>query len=78
MSILKFIFGDINEKEVKKLDKMADLIESLESKFEQMSDEALRQMTVQFKERLAKGETLDDILPEAFAVAREEIGRAHV
>ncbi len=76
MSILKFIFGDINEKEVKKLDKMADLIESLEGKFEQMSDDALRQMTVQFKERLAKGETLDDILPEAFAVAREGGKRA--
>ena len=44
--------------------------------FRSMSDEALRQMTVQFKERLAKGETLDDILPEAFAVAREGGKRA--
>lgn len=76
MSLLKLIFGDINEKEVKKLEKLADLIESLESKFENMSDEALRQMTVTFKERLAKGETLDDILPEAFAVAREGGKRA--
>lgn len=76
MSIFKFVFGDINEKEVKKLEKTADLIESLEGKFEQFSDEQLRQMTIQFKERLAKGETLDEILPEAFAVAREGGKRA--
>ena len=76
MSILKMIFGDINEKEVKKLEKLVDQIEALEPKYEAMSDLELRNMTTVLKERLAKGETLDDILTDAFAVAREAGKRA--
>lgn len=76
MSFLKLLFGDINEKEVKKLEKTVDQIDALESKYTAMSDEALRGMTLILKERLASGETLDDILPDAFAVAREAGVRA--
>ena len=76
MSFLKLLFGDINEKEVKKLEKTVDQIDALESKYTAMSDEALRGMTIKLKERLANGETLDDILPDAFAVAREAGVRA--
>lgn len=76
MSFLKLLFGDINEKEVKKLEKTVDQIDALESKYTAMSDEALRGMTLKLKERLANGETLDDILPDAFAVAREAGVRA--
>ena len=76
MSLLKMIFGDINEKEVKKLEKLVDQIEALEPKYEAMSDVELRNMTLTLKERLTKGETLDDILTDAFAVAREAGKRA--
>ena len=60
-----------DKKELKKFNKIVDTIDSLESKFESMSDKDLKDMTNVFKERLANGETLDDILPEAFAVVRE-------
>lgn len=76
MSFLKFLFGDINEKEVKKLEKTVDQIDALESKYSAMSDDALRGMTLKLKERLTAGESLDDILPDAFAVAREAGVRA--
>lgn len=71
MNIMKLLFGDLNEKEVKKLSKIVDEIEAFEPKFEEMADEALKQQTAIFRERLDKGETLDDLLPEAFAVVRE-------
>ncbi|MBF4694491.1 preprotein translocase subunit SecA [Fusibacter ferrireducens] len=71
MNIMKLIFGDLNEKEVKKLSKIVDEIEAFEPKFEEMTDEALKQQTAIFRERLDKGETLDDLLTEAFAVVRE-------
>ena len=76
MNLIKLLFGDINEKEVKKLEKTADQIEALESKYATMSDSELRDMTPALKARLAAGETLDDILPDAFAVAREAGKRA--
>lgn len=76
MNLLKMLFGDINEKEVKKLDKIVDQIEALEPTYQIMSDEALRDMTVKLKARIAAGETTDDILPDAFAVAREGAKRA--
>ena len=60
-----------DKKELKKFNKIVDSIDSLEPKFESMSDKELKDMTNVFKERLANGETLDDILPEAFAVVRE-------
>ena len=76
MNLLKVIFGDINEKEVKKIEKIVDLIEALESKYEKLSDRELTGMTPVLKERLKNGETLDDILPDAFAVCREGARRA--
>ena len=71
MGLLEKIFGDLNEKEVKKLDKIANQIEELEPEIHALSHEELRAKTDEFKQRLAEGETLDDLLPEAFAVCRE-------
>ena len=65
------IFGDYSKKEVKKLRKTVDKILDLESKYEDMDDKELAAQTPILKERLANGETLDDILPDAFAVCRE-------
>lgn len=76
MGLLEKIFGDLNTKEVKKAEKIADQIEALEPQMEQKSDEELKAMTQIFRDRLATGETLDDILPEAFAVAREAAWRS--
>ena len=75
MGLLEKIFGDVNSKEVKKLDKIADEVLALEGKYEAMDDDELRAMTPKLKERLANGETLDDILPDAFAVCREAAWR---
>jgi preprotein translocase subunit SecA len=71
MSILEKIFGNYSEKELKRISKTVELIESLEKEIKPLSDEQLKAKTPEFKERLSKGETLDDILPEAFAVVRE-------
>ena len=60
------IFGDLNTKEVKKIEKIADKVMALESKMAALTDDELRGKTQEFKDRLAAGETLDDILPEAF------------
>ena len=75
MGLLEKIFGDVNSKEVKKLEKIADEVLALEGKYEAMDDDELRAMTPKLKERLANGETLDDILPDAFAVCREAAWR---
>jgi len=75
MSILTKIFGDPNEKTLKKLQPIVDQINQFEHKFENFSDEKLKNQTFLFKERLSKGENLDDILPEAFAVVREAAKR---
>lgn len=69
--IVTAIFGDYSKKEVKKLQKTVKKINELEDKFKKMDDKELTSQTQKFKDRLAKGETLDDILPEAFAVCRE-------
>ncbi len=71
MGLLEKIFGDLNEKEVKKLSKIVDKIEAYDEAMAALSDDELREKTQEFKDRLAGGETLDDILPEAFAVCRE-------
>ncbi len=71
MSFLKKIFGDSNEKYLKRIQPIVDEINELEKDFEKISIERLREKTNEFKERLKKGETLDDILPEAFALVRE-------
>ena len=75
MSILTKIFGDANEKYLKKIQPLVDKINSLEKEFEGFSDEKLKEKTKEFKERLSKGETLDDILPGAFALVREAAKR---
>lgn len=71
MGLLEKIFGDLNEKEVKKLSKIVDKIEAYDEAMAALRDDELREKTQEFKDRLAGGETLDDILPEAFAVCRE-------
>ena len=76
MGLMEKIFGDLNEKEVKKLGKIADQIEALDDQMQKLSDEELQAKTPEFKERLKNGETLDDILPEAFAVCREGASRS--
>ena len=76
MSILEKIFGDLNKKEVRKIEKIVDKIEAYDDEISALSDEELKAKTPYFKERLANGETLDDILPEAFAVAREAAYRS--
>ncbi len=71
MGLMEKIFGDLNEKEIKKISKIVDQVEALDEDMQKLSDEELQAMTPKLKERLANGETLDDILPEAFAVCRE-------
>jgi preprotein translocase subunit SecA len=71
MGLLEKIFGDINEKEVRKIEKIVDKIEALDQAMQSLSDEELKGKTQEFKNRIAAGETLDDLLPEAFAVCRE-------
>ena len=72
---LEKIFGSYSEKEVKRLEPTVDKILSLEQAMGQLSDSQLRAKTDEFKQRLANGETKDDILPEAFAVVREAAWR---
>jgi preprotein translocase subunit SecA len=76
MNFLTKIFGSKNERELKKLQPIVDQINSLEPTVQAMDDMKLAQQTLRFKERLANGESLDDILPEAFATAREASVRA--
>ena len=71
MSLLEKIFGNYSEKEVKKTLPIVDKIEAMEPEYEKLSDDELRQKTEEFKKRIAGGESLDSILPEAFAVVRE-------
>ncbi len=71
MSIITKFFGDANEKYLKKLQPTIEKINSLEPEFEKIPSEKLKEKTAEFKERLGKGEGLDDILPEAFALVRE-------
>lgn len=70
-NFLKKIFGDYSTKEVKRINPIKNKVLDLESKYQPMSDEELKKQTPILKERLAAGETLDDILPDAFAVCRE-------
>ena len=71
MSLLTKIFGDPNDREVRKIEKIVDVIESYDSAMQALSDDELRAKTDEFKERIAGGATLDELLPEAFAVCRE-------
>lgn len=71
MGVFESIFGSANKKELKKIEPIIKKIESYDKSMQQLSDDELKHKTVEFKERLKNGETLDDILPEAFAVVRE-------
>ena len=75
MGLFTKLFGTYSDRELKKINPIADAIEALEPKFAAMSDAQLREQTEAFKTRLAEGESLDDILPEAFATAREAAWR---
>jgi preprotein translocase subunit SecA len=81
LGLVKKIFGDANERELKRYWKAVEQINGLEAEMEALSDDQLRAKTGEFRERLAKGETLDDLLPEAFAVVREAskrtLGKRH-
>lgn len=75
MSFLEKIFGNYSEKEIKKIKPIVAKIDALESTFEALSDDELRAKTDEFKERYKNGESLDDLLPEAFANVREAAKR---
>ncbi|MDO5415124.1 MAG: preprotein translocase subunit SecA [Bacillota bacterium] len=76
MGLMEKIFGDLNEKEVKKVSKIADQVMEYDEAMAVLTDDQLREKTAEFKNRLQEGETLDDILPEAFAVCREAAWRS--
>ena len=75
MGFLEKIFGTYSEREVKKLQLIADKIEALDDSMQSLSDEQLQAKTIEFKDRISKGESLDSLLPEAFAVCREASSR---
>jgi len=75
MEGLKKLFGMGNEAQVKKLQKIADQVLEREAQYARLTDEQLQQKTPEFKQRLANGETLDDLLPDAFAAFREAVWR---
>lgn len=74
LGVLNKVF-DPNKREIKKLEKIADSVEALASQMESLSDEQLTAKTAEFKDRYTNGETLDQLLPEAFAVVREAAKR---
>ncbi len=75
MGLITKIFGTRSQRELKKIEPLVEKVLSLEEPYKALSDEALKAKTAEFKERLAKGETLDDLLPEAFAAIREASDR---
>ncbi len=75
MGFFEKIFGTHSEHELKRIESIVNHIESMEEEFKQLSDEELREKTTEFKTRLKNGETLDDILPEAYATVREAASR---
>ena len=75
MGFLQKIFGSSSEREVKRLKPLVDKVLALDATMAALSDEELQAKTPEFKQRLQNGETLDDLLPEAFAVVREAANR---
>ena len=71
MGIFKKLFGSHSDRELKRIYPIADRVMALDGEYSKLTDEQLKAKTGEFKERLAQGETLDDLLPEAFATARE-------
>ena len=76
MSLIEKIFGTYSDRQIKKLMPIVDKTDALSDKYAAMTDSELSSVTPEFKNRLAAGETLDDILPEAFAAVREAAARA--
>src|SRR3972149_2055534 len=74
-SLIKKIVGSKNERELKRIQPLVDKINQIESKVSPLSDESLRAKTSEFKGRIERGESIDEILPEAFAVVRETAKR---
>ncbi|MFD1885638.1 preprotein translocase subunit SecA [Paenibacillus wenxiniae] len=81
LGLVKKIFGDSNDRDVKRIMKTVDIINNMEAEFEALSHEELQGKTAEFRERLEKGETLEQLLPEAFATVREaskrQLGMRH-
>lgn len=81
MKLIDKIFGTHSQRELKRIEPIVQKVESFDEAMQKLSDEELKHKTVEFKERLQKGETLDDILPEAYAVCREAswrvLGKKH-
>ena len=75
MGLFTKLFGTRSEREIKQIRPTVDKILSLENEYRNLSEEALKAKTQEFKNRLESGETLDDILPEAFAAVREAADR---
>ena len=75
MGLMQKIFGDYSSRELKSIYPIVDKIESMANDYKAMTDAQLQAKTAEFQERLANGETLDDILPEAFATVREASDR---
>ena len=75
MSFIKKIFGDYSSREVKRVMPLQKQVLALDEEYQKLTDEELKAKTPEFKERLQNGETLDDILPEAFAACREAASR---
>ena len=75
MGLITKLFGTRSQRELKKIQPIVDKILAMEAEYKALSDEALKAKTPEFKDRLAAGETLDDILPEAFAAIREAADR---
>ncbi|HEX6927721.1 MAG TPA: preprotein translocase subunit SecA, partial [Gammaproteobacteria bacterium] len=74
-NVIRKIFGSRNERLLRTMASRVAAVNALEPEFEKLDDEELRNATARFRERLASGETLDDLLPEAFAAAREAARR---
>ena len=75
MGLFDKLFGTRSQREIKRIQPIADKVLALEAEYKALSDDALKAKTAEFKERLVKGETLDDLLPEAFAAVREAADR---
>ena len=75
MGLFTKIFGTRSQREIKQLQPNVDKVLALENEYKNLSEEALKAKTAEFKTRLSQGQTLDDILPEAFAAIREAADR---
>src|SRR3989304_5475993 len=75
-TILKKVFGSKNEREIKRIQPLVEKINALEPEMQKVSDDGFRPLTASFRKRLSEGAPLDDLLPEAFAAAREAARRS--